>query len=283
MKNFFIVARDAEEENQKLTREIVDYICEKGGTCGHGINPDDKSEDQKLEVPEGTECIFTIGGDGTMIRAAQNTFGRNIPLIGVNRGHLGYLCDLNAESVFEAIDKLMADDYEVEDRMMLSGHIIDKDGNRCPGIEALNDIVLCSSHGLRVMHVTVYVNGAYLYNYTCDGIIFSTPTGSTAYNLSANGPIVNPNTNVILLTPINPHTLNARSIVLDPGDELTVEVEGRKPDEIEFAEVSFDGNHRRVLAEGEKLLVHRAKEKTKMLRLTDASFLERIRTKLQAN
>ncbi|MCR5354774.1 MAG: NAD(+)/NADH kinase [Lachnospiraceae bacterium] len=283
MKKFFIVARDAEAENAKITQNIVRYIEEKGGVCGYGVNPNDDSEGERLQVPEGTECILTIGGDGTLIRAAQNTFGQRIPLIGINCGHLGYLCDLNSENVYDAVDRLMADEYEVEDRMMLSGHIIDANGHKQHGIEALNDIVLASCHGLQVMHVKVYVNGAYLYDYNCDGIIFSTPTGSTAYNLSANGPIVNPNTSVILLTPINPHTLNARSIVLDPGDELVVEVKSRRPGDKEYAEISFDGNHRRTLAEGEKLLVHRAKEKTKMIRLTNASFLERIRTKLQAN
>ena len=218
-----------------------------------------------------------------MIRAAQNIFGKNIPIIGINRGHLGYLCDLDEESVFEGIDALMSGDYSIEERMMVTGHLIDADGKVGKDIQALNDIVVCSSAGLQVMHMTVYVNGQYLYAYNCDGIIFSTPTGSTAYNLSANGPIVNPQTNLILLTPINPHTLNARSIVLDPYDELVLEIGVRREDVSEEAEVSFDGNHKRLLRPGEKLVVHRAKETTKMIHLKDISFLDRIRRKLQAD
>lgn len=282
MKHFFIVAREDKEETLQFIRNLSDYIEMRGGSCSYGINPDDALE-AELEVPSETQGILVIGGDGTVIRAAQNIFGKNIPMIGINRGHLGYLCDLDDESVYDAIDALMADDYAIEERMMLSGHIIDATGKVGKDIQALNDIVLCSSAGLRVMRVVVYVNGQYLYAYNCDGMIFSTPTGSTAYNLSANGPIVNPTTNIILLTPINPHTLNARSIVLDPYDELVLEIEARQEDGDDEAEISFDGNHKRLLHPGEKLVVHRAKETTKMIHLRDVSFLDRIRTKMQAN
>lgn len=282
MKHFFIVAREDKDSTLTLIQSIVDYIGLHGGICSYGVNPDDSLEED-LVVPPETECILTLGGDGTVIRAAQNIFGKNIPIIGINRGHLGYLCDLDEESVFEGIDALMSGDCSIEERMMVTGHLIDADGKVGKDIQALNDIVVCSSAGLQVMHMTVYVNGQYLYAYNCDGIIFSTPTGSTAYNLSANGPIVNPQTNLILLTPINPHTLNARSIVLDPYDELVLEIGVRREDVPEEAEVSFDGNHKRLLRPGEKLVVHRAKETTKMIHLKDISFLDRIRRKLQAD
>ena len=282
MKQFFIVARDDKNENLTFIREIMDYIHLKGGICSYSINPDDSLE-AELAVPQETECILTVGGDGTLIRAAQNIFGKNIPMIGINRGHLGYLCDLDQDSVYEGIDSLLNDSYYVEERMMLSGYVIHGDGRVGHEVQALNDIVLRSSAGLQVIHVRVHVNGKYLYAYNCDGMIFSTPTGSTAYNLSAHGPIVNPKTNLILLTPINPHTLNARSIVLDPYDELEIEICARWDEESEEAEISFDGNHKRMMRPGEKLVVHRANETTKMIHLQDISFLDRIRSKLQEN
>ena len=282
MKHFFVVAREDKKEILEFVQKLTDYIEKRGGTCSYGINPDDALE-AELDLPEDTQGILVAGGDGTVIRAAQNIFGKNIPMIGINRGHLGYLCDLDDASVYDAIDAMMAGDYSIEERMMLSGHMVDAQGNAGKEIQALNDIVLCSSAGLQVMHVVVYVNGQYLYAYNCEGVIFATPTGSTAYNLSANGPIVNPMTNLILLTPINPHTLNARSIVLDPYDELVIEIESRREDGTEEAEISFDGNHKRLLHPGEKLVVHRAKETTKMIHLRDVSFLDRIRTKLQAD
>lgn len=281
MKHFFLVARDDKKENLTFLKEIVDYIRLKGGECSYGVNPDDSLE-AGLELPSKTEVILTVGGDGTLIRAAQNIFGKNIPLIGINRGHLGYLCDLDQETVFEAIDSMMRGDYSVEERMMLSGHVLHDDDRIGHEVQALNDIVVSSSAGLQVIHVRVYVNGQYLYAYHCDGMIFSTPTGSTAYNLSAHGPIVNPKTNLILLTPINPHTLNARSIVLDPYDEVVLELCAKDPEDYEEAEVSFDGNHKRLMHTGEKLVVHRAQETTRMIHLSDISFLDRIRTKMQA-
>jgi NAD+ kinase len=282
MKHFFIVTRDDKEEKLALIHETMDYIQLKGGVCGYGVNPEDDSEEE-LQVPKDTDVILTIGGDGTLIRAAQNIFGKNIPMIGVNRGHLGYLCDLDEASVYDGIDSMIRGDYSVEERMMLSGYVMRSDGSVSRESQALNDIVVSSAAGLQVMYVRVYVNGQYLYAYNCDGMIFSTPTGSTAYNLSAHGPIVNPKTNLILLTPINPHTLNARSIVLDPYDELVLEICSRRDEESEEAEISFDGNHKRLLRPGEKLVVHRAEETTKMIHLSDISFLDRIRTKMQPN
>lgn len=263
-----------------LIYRLMHYIQQEGGFCTYACNPEDEQE-RKLDVPEKTECILTIGGDGTLIRAAQNTFGSNIPLLGINCGHLGYLCELDANNVFEAMYDLLADQYQVEERMMLSGTVRRKDGSKTREIQALNDVVICSCAGLQVIHLTVYVNGEHLYSYNCDGVIFSTPTGSTAYNLSANGPIVDPKTNLILLTPINPHTLSSRSIVLDSADEIAVELTPRRSDILETAEVSFDGNHRELFYPGQRLVVKKAKEKTKMVQFSNISFLERIRLKLR--
>lgn len=283
LKRFYIISRDQQEKNLAFINEILDYIKRKGGSGSYGMNPEDEDTNSRpLSIPKDTECILTVGGDGTLIRAAQNTFGSQIPLLGINRGHLGYLCDLDEDTVFSAIDRLFEDDYEMEERMMISGHVEHLKG-MSNEVSALNDIVICSTGGLQVINLTIYVNRQYLYSYNCDGMIFSTPTGSTAYNLSANGPIVDPKTNLILLTPINPHTLNSRSIVLDQEDEIAVEVGRRRSDVQETAEISFDGNHKQILQPGERLIVHKAQQKTQMIRLSEMNFLERIRSKMQAD
>ncbi len=283
MKHFFIISRDEQEKNRTFTNSLVDYITTKGGTATVAANPEDGvTKDTSLQVPQEAECILTVGGDGTLIRAAQNTFGSKVPLLGVNRGHLGYLCDLDEDMIYSALDRLFEDDYDVEDRMMIAGFVQHAHG-RGQEVCTLNDIVICSTAGLRVINLTLYVNGQYLYSYNCDGIIFSTPTGSTAYNLSANGPIVDPKTNLILVTPINPHTLNSRSIVLDPEDEIAVEIGDRRGDINETAEISFDGNHKKTLQKGEQLIVHKTQEKTHMIRFSRMNFLERIREKMQAD
>lgn len=279
MKDFFIVARNEEERNLALIKDIISYIEKKGGTCSYQVNPEDNSN-EKLNVPEQAQCILTIGGDGTLIRAAQNTAGKNIPLLGINRGHLGYLCDLDDENIYSGIDRLLQEKYEIEQRMMLSGYIHGQEGDS-DWVPALNDIVLCSPYGLEVIHLTVYVNGQYLYSYNCDGMIFSTPTGSTAYNLSAHGPIVDPKTNLILITPINPHTLNARSIIIDQTGEIEVEIIPRRFDGKEMAQVSFDGNHQQLLKPSQRLKIHKSPETSSMIRFQQYNYLERIRSKMQ--
>ncbi len=281
MKHFYIITRDI-ESSQPLIGNMVSEIEKRGGTCGIAVNPHDDLESEGLDLPKETQCIIAVGGDGTVIRAAQNTSSLNIPIIGVNIGHLGYLCDLDETSVFNAIDQLMAEEYEIEDRMLLGGHVEDPDGKRHHGIQALNDIVIVSENPCEVINLTVHINGQYLYTYDCDGIIFATPTGSTAYNLSANGPIVDPKTKMILLTPINPHTLNSRSIVLDSDDVLEVSVASRRVGDDPRAVVSFDGNHRQKLVPGQKLVVHKSKVHTRMIRLSKMNFLERISAKMQA-
>ena len=281
MKNFVIIAKTEKERDDRFLQDLCAYIKEKGARCNIIVEPHKESM-MPVEVPPKTDCILAIGGDGTVIRTAWRTFKSGTPIVGVNRGHLGYLCDLDEETVYDAVDQLLAGDYEVENRMMLSGHLEQENGTVCTQeIPALNDIVISATKGLQVITLTIYINGQKLYSFNGDGGIFATPTGSTAYNMSANGPIVDPKTQVILLTPINAHTLNSRSFVLDPGDEISVEIQKRRKSVEETAQVFFDGNHQQLLHLGERLVVYRAPEEAKMLKLSDMNFLERMRKKLQ--
>lgn len=280
MKHFFIITRDL-HKNRTFILRVKKAIEDRGGSCEYTENPEDTRNVRQIQLPENTECIITVGGDGTVVRAAQNTSESRVPLIGVNRGHLGYLCDLDGDTIFKALDALMADQYQIEERMLLQGYIRYADGTVGDISEALNDIVLICQGGIQVIRLTVYINGQYLYSYNCDGMIFATPTGSTAYNLSANGPIVDPKTELILLTPINPHTLNSRSIVLDCDDEVSVEIIPRREGDKPAAQVSFDGNHIQILRPGDRIFVSKAAQKTRMIHLSRMNFLERIRTKLQ--
>ena len=280
MKNYLIVTKNERELKHPFTMELKNYIEEKGGVAHVVARPRDDSN-LGINVPEGVEGIFTVGGDGTLVRAAQMTFESNAPLIGVNHGHLGYLCDLNEETVFPALDRMFTDDYEIDERMMLSGYVLREDGKKTPIQHSLNDIVVSSDDGKSVIRLTVYINGEYLYSIQGDGMIFATPTGSTAYNLSANGPIVDPKTEVILMTPINPHTLNSRSIVLDPEDEISIEITRRRQTAIEAATVLFDGSFPYKITPGDKLIVHKSNRKTKMIFMSKMNFLERMRNKMQ--
>lgn len=277
MKHFYIIANPQKDKNLELTKKIQAYIENHGGTCGYQQNQEHTGE----EIPSNTECILVVGGDGTLLRAARDMAEQNIPLIGVNAGHVGYLCELDTQNVMSGLEVLMEEDeYSIEQRMLLTGYLVNKTGQSGQRT-ALNDIVIHRSGALQVVDLIISVNGEYLNTYSADGIIIATPTGSTAYSMSAGGPIVDPRANLILITPISPHTLNAKSIVLGADDEITVEVAPRRIENDEKAEVSFDGEHVGILTIGEKIVVKKARTRTGILKLSKLSFLERLAKKLQ--
>ncbi len=282
MKNFFILTKDDSDKSKGFINEIIDYIKENGGDArAHILNRQRSSE--PLEVPEKTECILTVGGDGTMIRAAMRTIRSNLPILGINKGHLGYLCDLDESNYRKALKRLFADDYEIEERMLLSGRVISADGIPESGFNhALNDIVLTSRNGLQVVHIDIDVNGELLSSFNGDGVIFATPTGSTAYNLSAGGPIVDPKTKLILMSPLNAHVVGQRSIVLDSSAEVRATVTRRNQEELSAA-VAFDGSTAIELYDGESIEVVRSDETVRFIKLSQINFLDRIREKLQAD
>jgi NAD+ kinase len=268
--------KNQSSRNTELIRRMTSEIESGGGQVSFALCPGDAS-DETLTVPHGIDCIFTVGGDGTMVRTAQSAVGSNIPILGVNTGHMGYLCDLDENTVLPVIPRLLNDECEIEDRMMLKGFIDGSDTE----ISALNDVVISAGSGLDMVKLTVNVNDKFLYSYDCDGIIISTPTGSTAYNLSAGGPIVDPKTSAILITPINPHTLNNRSVVLDCDDKVSVILDTRHSDVDENATVSFDGYRRFRLNRGGSVCISRSRYVTRLIRLSNVNFLERISVKMR--
>ncbi len=277
MHIFQIIASNP-EYNRILVAGMKSAIETRGGIARVTFVEGERFDE--IAVEKDVECILSVGGDGTLIAVAEQTVDSKIPLLGINRGHLGYLCDLDEETVYDAIPGLLEAEAQVEERMMLEGCIVREDGSMTKWVKALNDIVVSSLNGLQVIQLSVYVRGAFLYSFNGDGMIFATPTGSTAYNLSANGPIVDPKTDVILMTPINPHTLTSRSIIIDRRDEVALEIMPRRGKGVESVAVSFDGGSSEVLKPGERLKVHRASERVRMIRLSDMSFLERIRRKM---
>lgn len=283
MKHFLIITNKHKDTEHRVTGKISTYIEEKGGTCHCFFSSGDhvsKAAPKPSEIPPDTECVLVLGGDGTLIRAATMMVGSRIPLIGLNLGNLGYLCELEENNVFAAIDQLMGDEYVVENRMMLEGRAGKTEKEVYSGI-ALNDIVIYRTGALGVVRLRVYVNGEFLNSFRADGIIISTPTGSTGYNMSAGGPIVDPKAQMILITPINPHTLNSRSIVIGADAEIVIELEERRPERDEVVGVSFDGDHVTKLAVGDKFVIRAAKETAHICKLSKESFLEILSRKMQ--
>ena len=280
MRNFRLITNAYKDKDLHLSHRIAAYIEDKGGRAGISVSNIEGvvAEDFPLtEIPEDTECIMVLGGDGTLIRAATKVESLGIPLIGVNLGTLGYLCELEETNVFEAIDRLMADNYTLEERIMLNAQIDGSDRTQF----ALNDVVIHWAGDLSMLQLGVYVNGKFLTTYHADGIIVATPTGSTGYNLSAGGPIVDPKSNMLLLTPINAHDLNGQSIVLSADDVVEIEMGSRRFQQDEKACVSFDGDTTIHLKVGDRIRVAKGNSVIQICKLNNQSFLEILRKKMQ--
>lgn len=257
----------------RVTNQIADYLNTKGKKCI--LNDAISGEEVAKFKPD---CVLVVGGDGTVIRAARQLQKYDIPMLGVNMGTVGYLTEVDPNNFREELDQLLKGQYFVEKRMMLKGTF--SDGQK---EVALNDIVLTRMGDLRVIHFRIYVNGELLNTYSADGIIVSTPTGSTGYNLSAGGPIVEPTARMIVLTPICAHALNTSSIVLSEEDRIRIEMCQGNDGSNEYAGISVDGNRTIPVHNGDSLEICMARETTRFLKINKVSFLETLRTKMRGN
>ena len=275
MDKFYIITNSDKDKDLEFTGQIVEYLKANGRKCM--VQQAERKQEGAYHytnpalIPEDTECILVLGGDGTLLQAARDVVHREIPMLGVNLGTLGFLAEVDKQSVYSALDKLMEDDYEIEERMMLTGTVW-RDGKIIGRDVALNDIVIGRDGHLRVVRFKNYVNDVYLNSYNADGIIISTPTGSTGYSLSCGGPIVAPNGSMTLMTPIAPHTLNTRSIIFPAEDVITVEIgEGRRQVQ-EYGVASFDGDTVIPMVTGDRIVIEKAAVSTKNTQVKSFKF-----------
>ncbi len=275
MDKFYILANTQKDENLRVTEEIESYLKQNGKQ----VKVDTSEMVCVRNIPADTECILVLGGDGTLIRAAREVLHTKIPLLGVNLGTLGYLAEVERAQILSALDKLIEDNYMIEERMMLKGTTPPHAKDALESM-AFNDVVITRSGKLRIVEYKIYVNGEYLHSYRADGIIVATPTGSTGYNLSAGGPIVKPSASSIVITPICPHTLNTRSIVLAGEDHVMIEIGPGRKYENEQADVVFDADTAFSLCSGQAVHICKADTSVRMIKLSNISFLEALRRKM---
>lgn len=285
MKHFYIVTNFHKDPDMAVTREITAYLEAHGARCRVRPKNDDPGRDYRYtdpsDIPAGTDCILVLGGDGTLMRAAGDVADLQIPLLGVNLGNLGYLAELDRSSMLPALDCLLRDEYQIEKRMMLEGSVI-RDGKEVFRDIAINDIVIGRHIGMRIVSLDISVNGAYLNNYRADGMIVATPTGSTGYSLSAGGPIIAPEANLFLLTPVAPHTLNTRGIILPPESLITVTIGPGREGAGQDAMAYFDGGEKVLMTTGDRVEIRRAHTDARILKIHHDSFLDTLRRKLAA-
>lgn len=227
-------------------------------------------EENKFEynefVPDG-DLVFAIGGDGTMLRTASEIRDKNIPIVGINAGSLGYLTEITIDEVDSALEKIKRKEYKIEERMTVKADFNGK------SFTALNEIALTSKY-IRMVTISIVIDGEYLTDVSCDGLIFSTPTGSTAYSLACGGPIVKPDMNSIVLTPISPHTLSFRPLVL--SEESVIEAKVIKNEGI----LVVDGQYAEEIKTGEKITITKGDYRIKILKIGDRNYSQILRNKL---
>ncbi len=224
------------------------------------------------------ECLVTLGGDGTLLRGARSLNGARTPILGVNLGRVGFLTTATAQTLDWALDVLVRRAYATESRLALAPFILDKQGRSRPEPVILNDAVVHKGGVARVIRLRVSVDGDEVGQYSADGIVVATPTGSTAYALSAGGPIVVPGVDAIVVAAICPHTLAVRPLVVPSQASVTVEP---IPPWTEDVLVSFDGQVGTTMHSGERLVVKRSEQPVLLVRLGPEGFFARMRKKLQ--
>lgn len=273
MEKFCIITNRFKDEKNLMTDRVTRYLTNaKKQVC--------TKENDGKQVDEGTDCIIVLGGDGTLLKAARDNRKSGIPLMGVNLGTLGYLSSVEKENIEDALQMVLNGNFQIEKRMMLAGAVHYKNGIQKEDIHALNDIVISRGGISHIVSFCIQINGQYLNTYHADGVIVSTPTGSTSYNLSAGGPIVEPNARLLMVTPICPHTLNTRSIVFSAKDEVTIRVDEGKKEDVQRAEVNFDGEETIVLEAGDEIVVRESELTTKIMKLDDINFLGMLHKKM---
>lgn len=224
------------------------------------------------DIDQRADLVIVMGGDGTMLSAARALKKSSVPLVGINRGHFGFLTDLRAEEMLQSVDAILTGEHQTEARMMLNASVI-RGGKTILQDHAFNDIVLKS--GLRLIELEVTIDGKFIHKQRADGLIVSTPTGTTAYALSAGGPILHPGLDAIALVPICPHTLSNRPLTVNSHVKIEIAVV-----QVDHAAISFDGQSQLDLALGDCVRVERASESVTLLHPREYCYYEMLRNKL---
>ena len=281
MTEVLLVAHHDRMEAAALARSAATWLAEHGHTAW--MTPADAEPLDLLDLvserkPESAGLALSLGGDGTMLRAIKLLGGAPVPVIGVNVGLLGYLTELEPPALIPALERwsagAVAGEWRIEERMMLDATVQPTGAAPAQTWTALNEAVVEKQEAGHTVRLLVRIDGAVFTSYAADGLIISTPTGSTAYSLSARGPVVSPKHRALLLTPVSPHMLFDRALVLDPDEHVDVEVIGHRP-----VTLSIDGQSVASLAEGDTVTVCASASVARFVRFGERRFHQILKTK----
>lgn len=250
--------------NVLLSKEVASGLGKS--SLGMGIN----------ELNKYADCLVVLGGDGTLLNCARMTAPYDIPLLGINFGHLGFLTEADIPDLYQSLERLIHDQFNIEERMMLEAKI-KRNGNIIEEAIALNDVVLTKSGFARIIQLKTMVDGHFFTAYPADGLIIASPTGSTAYSLSAGGPLVVPNLDLMLITPICPHALWARPLVISSESQVEVILLSEQGQVM----LTMDGQQGLKLNRGDSVIIKSSSYRAKFIKLNNQSFFNILREKLK--
>ncbi len=278
-RNILLVTNAQSQSQASLVSDVCQLLAANGLSClfepGELARLESQGAEIESQVEYGSqklEAVVVLGGDGSILRAAELTFGKNVPILGINTGHVGFMAEAELSGLDAAIIALSQKDYEVRNRVALEVSVM------VSGVEvfkswALNEVTVEKSARERVLEVVMEVDGRPLAAFGCDGVLVSTPTGSTAYAFSAGGPVVWPNVDALLLVPLSAHALFARPLVLGTNTEIAIEVLARS---VSAGVMWCDGRRRFDLSPGSRVEVYKADTSIPMIVLSDAPFTDRL-------
>ncbi len=286
MKRIGIIAKQNKPEAVAITGRLVEWLQPKGvevyieegiekslrpNLTAPFLNPV-----KREEIPSHAEMIIVLGGDGTLLSVARLVGSHEVPILGVNLGGLGFLTEITLEELYRVLERVIQGDFVTDERVVFHAAVIRR-GERLAEFIVLNDAVINKGALARIIDLETTINGEYLTTFKSDGLIISTPTGSTAYNLSAGGPIVYPSLHCIIITPICPHTLTNRPIVIPDDVEVRAILKSKQQEVI----LTLDGQQGFVLEFGDVVEVKKAEGKILLIKSPYRHYFEVLRKKLK--
>lgn len=280
MDTIGLVVKRNKAEAVALGRELAVWLQARGKT----ILPEDETSRElgfsqgwrKVEIMQRADLVIVLGGDGTLLSVARRASTREVPILGVNLGGLGFLTETTTSELFDNLERVLSGEYEVERRSLLEVVLV-RGGERIAAFQVLNDVVINKGALARIIDLETWVNDQYLCTYKADGLIVATPTGSTAYSLSAGGPIIDAAIGVVVLTPICPHTLTYRPIIL--SDHAHIQVVLRTADEDVI--LTLDGQEGQPLQRGDTIGIKRSGITVSLIKSPNRTFFDVLRSKLR--
>ena len=281
-KRIGLIAKPDDERVKQALIQLISYLKARDidiaidEQCERQLSSDEKKGLKPLNS-ENRDLLISIGGDGTLLHAAHQLPNYDVRLLGINLGTLGFLTDISPTEMNERLDRILAGEFFEEQRAILRCSVT-RNGEVLDTFNALNDAVIQKWDTARLITFDIYINDVFVNSQRSDGVIISTPTGSTAYALSCGGPILHPGINAITLVPICPHTLSNRPIVVDGGSKITIEV---STPEAEHARLTCDGNVKFTLAQDDKITIERSERFIRLIHPNDHDYYATLRAKLQ--